>query len=348
MTYLKDKIIELKNVGIIYKKHHFFRENESYQALKSLTFDVFKGEVLGIVGRNGAGKSSLLRLLAGIIRPDQGEIIHHTQSVSLMALAAGFDLNLSGRQNALMSGILLGYRKKEIIKELENIKRFSELQDFFEKPAKTYSSGMRARLAFSIAMYVSPDVLLIDEVLGVGDVSFKQKAEIALEEKLSSDITVIIVSHSEQQISRLSERVIWIDGGRVRKEGRPLDIFPEYNLNSRFSTFNLKIVDYKKNDDFFFMFEQVEVVNDEIKFRCILIDKKNRSFISVNCNNNEVLHNLSGPTPTPAYKSKYPDMINAGMARFSNGYLRINVKNEICVNIDSEMISVVKLSIERS
>ena len=212
----QDKIIELKNVGVTYKERKSLFRTEKYQALKNISFDVYKGETLGIIGRNGAGKSTLLRLLAGIIKPDIGKVFLHTRSISLMALQAGFDPNLSGRQNVIISGMLLGHSRGKVLSLVDEIKDFSELNEFFEKPIKTYSTGMRARLGFSIAMYTSPDVLLIDEVLGVGDVHFRQKAEQAIEDKTSSDTTVIIVSHSEQQLNRLSDRIIWVEDGVVR------------------------------------------------------------------------------------------------------------------------------------
>lgn len=331
MTIKKEKIIELKNVGVTYRERKSFFKSEEYQALKDVSFDVYKGEVLGVIGRNGAGKSTLLRLLGGIIKPDKGEVIHHTKSVSLMALAAGFDPNLSGRQNAIISGMLIGYSKKKIEAQLEEIKIFSELQDFFEKPTKTYSSGMQARLAFSIAMYVSPDVLLIDEVLGVGDVSFKQKAEQALEEKIASDITVIIVSHSEAQVSRLAERIVWIDGGKVRKQGLPIEIFPEYNINACFSTFGLKVEQYELHEDYIFQFENLQLKEDKLHFNCVLINKINHQITSVLCeyDSGRVLATMKGPTATPGYKNRFPDYKHAGMARFHNGMIKLGYINTL-------------------
>lgn len=344
-----DKVIELKNVGVNYKERKSFFKTESYQALKDVSFDVYKGETLGIIGRNGAGKSTLLRLLAGIIRPDKGEVVHYTNSVSLMALAAGFDPNLSGRQNAVISGMLLGYSKRHITTKLEDIKLYSELQEFFEKPAKTYSSGMRARLAFSIAMYVSPDVLLIDEVLGVGDVSFKQKAEQTLEEKIASDITVIIVSHSEQQVRRLAHRIVWIDGGKVRRQGLPNEIFPEYNLNSRFSTFNLQITEFNLHEDYLFWFEQLEVINDQVKLQCILVDKKDRNLGKFTSSiKDQVISVFNGPTPTPGYKVSYPGIKQASNARYHGGLLNIGQETVLSIKSDGICNEVLRIKIKKS
>ncbi len=345
----QEKIIELKNVGVTYKERKSLFKSESYEALKDISFDVYKGETLGIIGRNGAGKSTLLRLLAGIIKPDKGEVIHHCKSVSLMALAAGFDPNLSGRQNALISGMLIGYTKKHITNQLEDIKLFSELQSFFEKPVKMYSSGMRARLAFSIAMYVSPDVLLIDEVLGVGDVSFKQKAEQALEEKIASDITVIIVSHSEQQVTRLAPRIVWIDAGKVRKQGLAEEVFPEYNLNSKFSTFNLQVVNFIQNEEFLFWFEQFEIVNDQVRFNCVVIDQKDRNLThfrsSVNTNELSV---LSGPTQTPGYKQRYKEIRQAANARYHHGLLDIGRETTLIIEADSVETELLRIKLKAS
>ena len=333
-----EKVIELKNVAVSYKERKSFFKSTEYKALKDVSFDVYKGEVLGVIGRNGAGKSTLLRLLAGIIKTDGGEVIHHTKSVSLMALAAGFDPNLSGRQNAVISGMLMGYSKKHIQSKLEEIKTFSELQAFFEKPVKTYSSGMRARLAFSLAMYVSPDVLLIDEVLAVGDVSFKQKAEQALEEKIASDITVIIVSHSEAQISRLAERVVWIDGGKVRKQGLSSEVFPEYNINVHFSTFGLVLERYELNEKFIFHFENLHLEGEMLHFDCVLIDKIGRAIESVECLTNPDKVSLIGPTPTPRYKKKYPHLKFSGKSRYHKGCVRINEEQKIVLYIKNKKI----------
>ncbi|WP_299130683.1 ABC transporter ATP-binding protein [uncultured Vibrio sp.] len=341
------KVIELNNVAVIYKERKSLFKSNEFRALKDISFDVYKGEVLGIIGRNGAGKSTLLRLLAGIIKPDAGYVNHNTDSVSLMALAAGFDSNLSGRQNSIISGMLMGYSKKYIQTKLEEIKNFSELQEFFEKPVKTYSSGMRARLAFSIAMYVSPDVLLIDEVLGVGDVSFKQKAELALEEKIASNITVIIVSHSEQQVSRLAERVIWIDDGKVYKEGLPQEIFPEYNVNIKFSTFGLKVEEYKVSDDFIFNFESLKVENDILNFNCIFIDKGNNTIEGIQSRNdkNYIISKMEGPTKTPAYHNKFPELIGSSQARFHKGKIQIGELSYLdVIEENNQVICQVKVS----
>lgn len=332
------KIIELKNIEVRYKEKKSLFNFSEYIAIKDISFDVYKGEVLGIIGRNGAGKSTLLRLLAGIIRPDAGSLIHHTKSVSLMALAAGFDPNLSGRQNTIISGMLLGYRKSQIIGKIDTIKEFSELQDFFEKPTKSYSSGMRARLAFSIAMYVSPDVLLIDEVLGVGDASFKRKAENALVEKICTDITVVFVSHSEQQMKKLAQRVVWIDNGRVRKQGRPEDIFNEYNLNVSFSNFGLYVKKYILNDDYEVIVEIVSFDKQSNQlYLSFLITKKNFdavNLISIKEGGSDNIVTSFEPKATPGYGRSKKNNINAMCCRF--GKLSVSLGDTIVLEDNAE------------
>lgn len=210
----KQSIISLRNVGVRYKRAgSIFRKTQYYDALKSINLDIYPGETLGILGRNGAGKSTLLKVISGIIKPDSGEIINRGASVSLLALQAGFDPNLSGRDNAILSAMLQGYSRKEVESKLDEIYVFSELSDFFFEPVRTYSSGMRTRLGFSISTIVSPDVLLVDEVLSVGDKQFREKAEKIIVSKTQSEQTVVIVSHSEYQLKRLCDRTITIENG---------------------------------------------------------------------------------------------------------------------------------------
>jgi lipopolysaccharide transport system ATP-binding protein len=204
-----DVIISLKDVGVRYKRRGgIFRKAQYFQAIKGINLDIHRGETLGLVGRNGAGKSTLLRVIAGIIQPDEGVMINRGVSVSLLALQAGFDPELSGRDNAIISGMLMGYLRRQVEAKLEEITEFSELGDFMHQPVKTYSSGMRSRLGFAVAMHVMPDVLLLDEILSVGDASFRKKAESEMMKKLHSNQTVVLVSHSEDQIDRVCDRKI--------------------------------------------------------------------------------------------------------------------------------------------
>lgn len=204
----RQPVITVRNMGIRYKRTgSLFQRSRYYQVFEGLNFELYRGETLGIIGHNGAGKSTLLRALAGIIQPDSGEVINHGVTVSLLALQAGFDPELPGTDNAVLSAMLLGYTRRQALARLPDIAEFAELGEFMEEPVKTYSSGMRARLGFSVAMLLTPDVLLLDEVLSVGDKAFRKKAEREMARKIHSDQTVVLVSHSEQLIRRNCDRV---------------------------------------------------------------------------------------------------------------------------------------------
>lgn len=206
-------VLRIKNVGVSYRRRAGFFRWSHYCALKDVSFDLYHGETLGVIGRNGAGKSTLLKLLAGIISPDCGEITNSGCSVSLLSLQAGFIPNLTGRENAILSGMLLGLHRMEIEKKMDQIVSFSGLEDFIDEPVKSYSVGMRARLGFSVAFQADPDVLLIDEVLGVGDAEFKKKSAEAMQSKINSNKTIVLVSHDERLIDSLCDRKILIEGG---------------------------------------------------------------------------------------------------------------------------------------
>lgn len=222
-------IISLKDVAVRYKRSgNVFRRRSYFDALKSINLDIYPGETLGILGRNGAGKSTLLRVISGVIKPDHGKIINRGASISLLALQAGFDPNLNGRDNAILGGILQGYSRVEVEARLDEIQEYSELGDFFFEPVRTYSTGMRARLGFSITTIISPDILLVDEVLGVGDQHFRQKAECTMVNKLQSQQTVVLVSHAHQQIARLCDRAVLIDDGISYATGEPQEVLKLY------------------------------------------------------------------------------------------------------------------------
>lgn len=230
MRGLKDSevILYARDMSLYYRKRKSFFRHEREIVIDSITFSVYKGETLGIIGRNGCGKSSLLKILAGIYQPDIGEISHSNISVSLLSLSLGFDGELTGWDNALLSGMLLGFSKQYVKSVLSEIVNFSELSDFIHEPIKTYSSGMRMRLGFSLALYLKPDILLIDEVLGVGDAHFRKKAESAMKDRINSNATVILVSHSATQILSLCDRVIWLENGSIKLEGNPKSVLTEY------------------------------------------------------------------------------------------------------------------------
>jgi homopolymeric O-antigen transport system ATP-binding protein len=192
-----------------------------FQALKDITFRVPSGHTLGIIGRNGSGKSTVLKLLAGIYRPDHGKIMVHGKVGALLELGAGFHPEFSGRENIFINGIVLGLSKREIRQQLDDIIRFAELEDFIDEPVKTYSSGMYLRLGFSVAVHADPDILLIDEILAVGDEGFFQKCYDKLAAFRRRGKTIILVSHDLGTVSRWCDTVVWIEDGMVRAQGLP-------------------------------------------------------------------------------------------------------------------------------
>lgn len=224
----EETVLSVKNVGVTYRRRTGFLKRNSFQALKDVSFDLHKGESLGVIGSNGAGKSTLLRVLNGIIRPDRGQIYNTGHSTALLSLSLGFDPNLSGRDNAIVSGLLLGFRRREVEEKLHEIVEFSELGEFIDYPLHTYSSGMKARLGFSVAFTMEPDILLIDEVLGVGDADFQRKSRAEMERKIASEKTIVLVSHSTATIRKLCNRAVWIDHGESRIEGEMSEVVREY------------------------------------------------------------------------------------------------------------------------
>jgi lipopolysaccharide transport system ATP-binding protein len=224
----KTPVLEMSHVGFYYQKQRSLFSKEKFWALKDVSFSLHKGESLGVIGRNGAGKSTLLRLLAGIVNPDAGTVVNHGFTTSLLSLQAGFAPYLSGRDNTIISGLTLGIPKKIINAKMESIKEFSGLDGFFEQSVNSYSSGMKARLGFSIAYQLDPDVLLIDEVLGVGDELFKQKSSAAMKEKIRSNKTVVLVTHAASTIRELCDRAVWIEEGVTRSVGKAGDVLREY------------------------------------------------------------------------------------------------------------------------
>lgn len=224
------KILTLQHVGLHYSKRQSFFKNSRFWALRDVSFNLHLGETLGIIGRNGVGKSTLLRVLAGIISPDKGQMLIHKAGmrISLISLQAGFVPFLSGRENAILSGILLGATKKEILSHMDNIMAFSELNSFLDQPVNTYSTGMRARLGFSVAYYVNPDVILLDEILGVGDEAFRQKSTAAMKQRIKSDKTVVLVSHSVPLVREVCDRLVWIENGKTKAQGEVSEVLDAY------------------------------------------------------------------------------------------------------------------------
>lgn len=204
-------------------------KTEVFEAVKGVTFDVEKGKILGIIGKNGSGKSTLLRSIAGIFSADSGSINLYGNSVSLLSIGVGFQKKLTGYENIFLSGMLLGFSEEEIKEKIDSIIEFSELKDFIYKPVSTYSSGMYSKLAFSITAILETDIMLIDEVLSVGDVKFKEKSYNKMKELISDDKrTVVIVSHNSKTIIELCDKVIWLHEGLIKDEGDPETIMNEY------------------------------------------------------------------------------------------------------------------------
>jgi lipopolysaccharide transport system ATP-binding protein len=228
MMQNEEIVIELQHVAFHFIKRKGYFSKQKYWAVKDVSFTLKKGECLGVIGRNGAGKTTLLQMLAGIILPDEGVFLNYGYSTSLLSLQAGFIPYLTGRENTMLNGLYLGLRKSEIKAKTDEIYEFSELEDFFDQPISSYSAGMRARLGFSIAFQLDPDVLLIDEVLGVGDESFREKSSNKMMEKIKSNKTVVIVSHSPSTIRDLCNRAVWIEKGISRAEGDPDQVLNAY------------------------------------------------------------------------------------------------------------------------
>lgn len=231
----KDILISVRNIMVSYKCQQSLFSSEYYDAIKNVSFDLCQGDSLGIVGRNGAGKTTLLRILGGIILPDSG-ILKMAEGISttLLALQIGFDQELTGRENVLVSGMLLGFSKKYILGNMDRIISFAELGEFIDKPTRTYSAGMKARLGFAIALEMTPDVLLIDEVLGVGDAQFQRKSVAMMKKKLLSDQTIVFVSHNANLVKELCNKAVWIENGITQMSGEVGDVVTAYQqyLNS--------------------------------------------------------------------------------------------------------------------
>ncbi|MGN0337358.1 MAG: ABC transporter ATP-binding protein [Lachnospiraceae bacterium] len=234
--------ITLEGVSISYStmqktsiKQMFRRKNrpqkESFEAVRNATFEIPKGQIVGITGKNGSGKSTLLRAVAGIFSANEGTIDLHGNSVSLLAIGVGFQKTLTGRENILLSGLLLGFSEEEIRREMPRIIKFSELGSFIDKPVRTYSSGMYSKLAFSITAVLETDIMLIDEVLSVGDRHFKKKSYNRMKKMIQDrNHTVMIVSHSDATLRSLCDTVIWMNDGDIKMIGDADEVLDAYEV----------------------------------------------------------------------------------------------------------------------
>lgn len=228
---LKKKFKVYYDKGNSLKEKILFRNRNKYEerwVLNGISFNVKKGEAIGLIGHNGCGKSTTLKLLNRIIYPTSGEIEMQGRVSSLIELGAGFHPDMSGRENIYINASIFGLTKKEIDERIDDIIAFSELEDFMDNPVRTYSSGMYMRLAFAVAINVDADILLIDEILAVGDANFQAKCFNKLREIKGKGVTIVIVSHSLGQIEQICDRSIWIDKGLIREEGRPRQVHPLY------------------------------------------------------------------------------------------------------------------------
>ena len=221
----KDKGYTLKERILFFKSRNAYVKNN---ILKGISFDIEKGDILGIVGKNGSGKSTLLKLITKIIYPDSGNIKINGKISSLIELGAGFHPDMTGRENIYINASIYGLTKKEIDSKLDAIIKFSELKEFIDSPIRTYSSGMYMRLAFSVAINVEAEILLIDEILSVGDANFQAKCFKKMQELKDSGITIVIVSHDLHTMKELCNKVIWIESGKIRENGDAETVISKY------------------------------------------------------------------------------------------------------------------------
>lgn len=208
-------------------------KQKKFLALHDVSFEVAQGETVGVIGPNGSGKSTALALMAGVLGAETGCVSVHGRICPLLELGAGFHYDLTGRENIVLNGILLGLTRREVMAKLPDILEFSELDEFLDQPVRTYSSGMVARLGFSIAIHLDPEILLIDEILAVGDLHFQAKCREKIKWFKSQKITIVIVSHSTGDIRQLCDRVLWLDHGKLVGQGAPSDIVPLYETSQR-------------------------------------------------------------------------------------------------------------------
>ena len=240
---MAEKMIEVKNVSMKFRmsdepinslKEIFttalsgkLKYNE-FLALDDVSFDLEKGKTLGLIGKNGAGKSTTLKLISGILKPTSGTIIVRGNVVPMLELGAGFDLELTGRENVYLNGAILGYSKDYLQSKFDQIVDFAEIGEFIDMPIRNYSSGMMARLAFSIASVVQPEILIVDEILAVGGVAFQEKSYNRMKELMSGGATVLFVSHDLDKIEEMCDQVIWLDKGKVVMNGKTRKVCEAY------------------------------------------------------------------------------------------------------------------------
>jgi lipopolysaccharide transport system ATP-binding protein len=242
---MKDPIIVFENVTKSYPYYGYIisgfknflfnfpkaikESKKRFVALRNISFQVYRGECFGIIGKNGAGKSTLLGLVAGVLKPDSGKILVKGRISPLLELGAGFHPELTGKENIILNAVLLGMGKKEILKEIDKIIDFSELREFIDQPIRTYSSGMIARLGFSIAIHLNHEILLIDEILSVGDISFQKKCIDKILNFKKNGVTILLVTHSPKDLVELCDRAMLINNHEIKIIGKPEEVIKVYS-----------------------------------------------------------------------------------------------------------------------
>lgn len=221
-----DKILSLKEFVTTALRGKL--QYNKFTALEHISFELKRGQTLGLIGRNGAGKSTLLKIISGILKPTEGCVSCYGNVVPMLELGSGFDFDLTGRENVFLNGAILGYSEEFLKGKYDEIVEFSELGQFIEVPIRNYSSGMLARLAFSIATVVNPDILIVDEILSVGDVAFQEKSKKRMLHLMSGGTTVLFVSHSIEQIREMCDRAVWLDQGLIKMMGKAEDVCQAY------------------------------------------------------------------------------------------------------------------------
>ncbi len=223
-----DKIMSLKEFVTTAMRGKL--QYQEFTAVDHVSFEVKKGETLGLIGRNGAGKSTMLKIISGILKPTEGSVVCRGNVVPMLELGSGFDFDLTGRENIFLNGAILGYSEAFLNAKYDEIVEFSELGAFIETPIRNYSSGMLARLAFSVATMVQPEILIVDEILAVGDAAFQEKSKKRMLELMGGGTTVLFVSHSLEQVREMCGRVVWLEQGKVKMLGKVNDVCNVYAI----------------------------------------------------------------------------------------------------------------------
>jgi ABC-2 type transport system ATP-binding protein len=225
----RERILSFKEYAIRFLQRRV--QFDDFWALSGISLEIKKGEIFGIVGRNGAGKSTLLKVISRVLKPTRGRVRLRGRIAPLLELGAGFHPELTGRENVYLNGLLLGYTRAEISSHFDQIMDFAEIQDFVDAPLRTYSTGMAARLGFAVATMSQPDILIVDEVLSVGDQQFQRKCQNRIREYQNNQTTILLVSHSMEMISSICRRVAWLEKGQLRMVGEVLDVVESYRQN---------------------------------------------------------------------------------------------------------------------